>query len=185
MQRSPDVSILAGTDLSVVVRVLVKVKPIKGRSLPVRPVDRLLNSSTSGPRFSFSKSSKLDVSSLLVTVGMNGGLTAIEHELFLCFPDPLKKKKKKKKKRKVCFRCGFTLNLKKGKTLNNAGHYLCVSGNPNVRSTCHFISSLIFKLGSIHRFFKSCLPCLMIGTKAFQQCFCSMQPVTKHLNYNT
>ena len=54
-------------------RLLVNVKPMKGRSFPENSVLRLYWSND-GAGCAFSNSSKLDVSSLLVMVGMNGGV---------------------------------------------------------------------------------------------------------------
>ena len=54
-------------------RLLVKVKPMNGRSFPENSVLRLYWSSDGGG-CAFSNSSKLDVSSLLVMVGMKGGV---------------------------------------------------------------------------------------------------------------
>ena len=54
--------------------VLVKVKPTNGKSFPVNPVFRSYDVGAKWTDFTFSKSSKLDVSSSLVMHGMNGGI---------------------------------------------------------------------------------------------------------------
>ncbi len=55
-------------------RLLVKVNPMKGRSFPENSVTFWLLRCGGG--FNFSNSSKFDVSSLLITIGTNGGVTA-------------------------------------------------------------------------------------------------------------
>ena len=55
-------------------RLLVKVKPMKGRSLPENSDVLRVYRSSDGGACIFSNSSKLDVSSLLVMVGMKGGV---------------------------------------------------------------------------------------------------------------
>ena len=51
----------------------MKVKPTNGRSLPQKPDDEAFRFWVLGFGLTRSNSSKLDVSSQLVTVGMNGG----------------------------------------------------------------------------------------------------------------
>ena len=64
-------------------RLLVKVKPMNGRSFPENSVLRLYWSSDGGG-CAFSNSSKLDVSSLLVMVGMKGGVaTEYDREIWM------------------------------------------------------------------------------------------------------
>ena len=61
--------------------ILVKVKPINGKSFPVNPVFRSTAAADAAnlTDFTFSKSSKFDVSSSLVTRGINGGVAENTH----------------------------------------------------------------------------------------------------------
>lgn len=52
---------------------LLNVNPINGRSLPLKPNCRVNGDVENCTDFTFSKSSKLEVSSFVRTVGMNGG----------------------------------------------------------------------------------------------------------------